>query len=139
MEQAGVTFGKRKGGYTADEMAAYRRSQRAAFDAKNGRKGPSAPISNEVQGLRKLAKVDQTQELEGSKNRLSQLLLFTSLLTIPFLVVTAGPSLLECGGRGRPFDVFIDDAFRACVAQGAREQLRSFRAHLLSRERGSSG
>lgn len=139
MEQAKAAFGKRRGGYTPAEMAAYRQSQKAAFDAENGRKGPSAPISNEVQGLRGLAKVSSTPGLGRSKQRLRRLLLFTSLITTPFLAVTFGPSFLECGGRHRPFDIFVDNAFRACVGRGARDQLLSFQADLLRQERDSSG
>jgi hypothetical protein len=139
MEHNKAAFGKRKGGYTSAEMAAYQQSQRAAFDAKKGRERPSAPISNEVQGLRGLAKVDPTREPAGSLHWLGRPLLVTSLLTMPFLVATVGPSFLECGVRDRPFDVFVDDALRACVGRGAQERLRSFQAHLLSQERGSSG
>lgn len=125
MERAERIFGRRKGGYTADELAAYRRSRIEADNAQRRRGMPSAPISNEIQGLRGLAKADQAPEQKRSRRWFGRLTLCAGLVVLQFATATVGASLMACDRCDRPFDIFVDDAFGSCVGRGTKEQRHS--------------
>lgn len=132
MNETNTTFGRRTGGYTTEEMAAYRRSLIAAADARQRHARPTAPISNEIQGLRGLARADETRHRGRSGRRLLPYLLLAAL---PVAAVAVAPSYLECGGRDRPFDLFVDEALRTCMGRSVTKRLHAFAASVVHPER----